>query len=388
MQTYLRKYGVQTTINFTLFEVDGVDLRIDAVDAGTDCNIRKDQGADATCDNDFADEGMGYSLVLTATEMEAAEITLYIVDTAVKVWLDEVLKIETYGNAAAQHAFDLDSATLQTEWADGGRLDLLLDEIHDETHSIAVTGSAMNQIAESNTLAVGVETTGTYEDTHIATGTEHVLTAAANEIDIYYQFDIGASGVPVSVHGSAWLQEGVPAGGDVIDAYAYDWTAPGWEKIASPALTGIVTAGPAESCSCTLLARHVGTGENVGLVRIRFQAAALEEGTTLNVDQIFVSYAESIAADIAALPTTAEVNAEIVDALNTDTYTEPVQGTPGATISLAQKLGYLYKNWRNRKATTETQEKLYNDDAAVVDHKSTLSDDGAIFSKTEIVTGP
>jgi len=32
-----------------------------------------------------------------------------------------------------------------------------------------------------------------------------------------------------------------------------------------------------------------------------------------------------------------EVNAEVVDALNTDTYAEPVQGAPGATISLAAK---------------------------------------------------
>ncbi|KKK55532.1 hypothetical protein LCGC14_3073590, partial [marine sediment metagenome] len=109
MQTYLRKYGVQTTLHFTLFEVDGVDFRVDAVDAGTDCSIMKDEGAEATCTNDFADEGTGYSLVLTATEMQAAEIMIYVVDTAAKVWLDEALKIETYGNASAMHAQDLDT---------------------------------------------------------------------------------------------------------------------------------------------------------------------------------------------------------------------------------------------------------------------------------------
>lgn len=42
---HLRKYGVETIINFELYEIDGVDLKVDAVDAGTDCNIRKDQGA-------------------------------------------------------------------------------------------------------------------------------------------------------------------------------------------------------------------------------------------------------------------------------------------------------------------------------------------------------
>lgn len=107
---HLRKYGVETIINFELYEVDGVDFRTDAADAGSDCTIRKDQGADTTCENDFVDEGLSYSLTITATEMEAKSITVYIVDSATKVWLDKVICIETYGNASAQHAFDLNTA--------------------------------------------------------------------------------------------------------------------------------------------------------------------------------------------------------------------------------------------------------------------------------------
>jgi len=107
---HLRKYGVETIINFELYEVDGVDLRTDAADAGSDCNIRKDQGADATCTNDFVDEGISYSITLTAGEMEAKCITLHIIDSATKAWLDKTIEIETYGNASAQHAFDLDTA--------------------------------------------------------------------------------------------------------------------------------------------------------------------------------------------------------------------------------------------------------------------------------------
>ena len=138
MQTYLRKYGVQTTLHFTLFEVDGVDFRVDAVDAGTDCSIMKDEGAEATCTNDFADEGTGYSLVVSATEMQAAEIMIYVVDTAAKVWLDEVLKIETYGNASAMHAMDLDTtvptvAEIQAEIEENGAS--LLDTIRDDLAS-------------------------------------------------------------------------------------------------------------------------------------------------------------------------------------------------------------------------------------------------------------
>lgn len=107
----LRKYGVAATIPFELYEVDGVDFRVDAIHAGGDSTRVKDGGAEQNTTNGFADEGKGYSITLTAGEMQAAEIVVYIVDqTATKVWLDKAITIETYGHASAQHAFDLDDA--------------------------------------------------------------------------------------------------------------------------------------------------------------------------------------------------------------------------------------------------------------------------------------
>lgn len=112
---FLRKYGVQATFNFDLFEVDRIDFRVDAAHASGDTKIMKDEGVEANTSNSFTDEGQGYSIVLTSTEMQAARIKVYIVDSATKVWLDTSIVIETYGNASAQHAFDLDTAsTAQT----------------------------------------------------------------------------------------------------------------------------------------------------------------------------------------------------------------------------------------------------------------------------------
>jgi len=82
------------------------------------------------------------------------------------------------------------------------------------------------------------------------------------------------------------------------------------------------------------------------------------------------------------------VNAEVVDALNVDTYTEPVQGAPGVNISLAAKIGHLYKAWRNKKTQTATEFKLFADDATTVDSKATVSDDGTTATIGEIATGP
>jgi|GEM_PF-2696827 len=113
MEAILRKYGESATINFSLFQVDGVDFRADAVHASGDSVIMKDEAAEANTTNAFTDEGSGYSIVLTATEMQAARVVVYLIDqTATKVWLDTSIIIETYGHASAQHAFDLDTANV------------------------------------------------------------------------------------------------------------------------------------------------------------------------------------------------------------------------------------------------------------------------------------
>jgi len=107
-----RKYGVATTIDFQLYDLTGVDLKTGATFAAGDIKIMKDEGAEANTTNTPTDEGRGYSITLTSTEMEAARIVIYAVDqSSPKVWLDTAIVIETYGNASAQHAFDLDTAT-------------------------------------------------------------------------------------------------------------------------------------------------------------------------------------------------------------------------------------------------------------------------------------
>lgn len=154
---HLRKYGVEAKINFELYEVDGVDFRVDAADAGSDCTIMKDEGAEATCTNDFVDEGMGYSLTLTSTEMQAARIVVYVVDSATKVWLDKAIVIETYGNASAQHAFDLATATVNIGGLAAASA-AKLDDILDGTGEVTLT---LENIVINNSSGVGVAITGT-----------------------------------------------------------------------------------------------------------------------------------------------------------------------------------------------------------------------------------
>jgi len=102
-QVILAEYGRAKTLSFDLYEVDGVDLAANETDGGSDCSVRLDEAAEGTCTNDFADEGVTYSLILTAAEMVAARVTVTIVDAATKQWLDKVIIIETYGHPSSQH---------------------------------------------------------------------------------------------------------------------------------------------------------------------------------------------------------------------------------------------------------------------------------------------
>jgi hypothetical protein len=83
----------------------------------------------------------------------------------------------------------------------------------------------------------------------------------------------------------------------------------------------------------------------------------------------------------------AQVNAEVVDALNVDTYAEPGQGAPAATTSLAAKINYLFKAWRNKVTQTTDTYTLFADNGTTADQKATITDDGATFTKGEVGTG-
>jgi len=96
-----------------------------------------------------------------------------------------------------------------------------------------------------------------------------------------------------------------------------------------------------------------------------------------------VSEINAVQSDIAALNnlSAAEVNAEVVDALATDTYAEPT-GVPPATATLAQKLGTLYMMSRNRVDVTASKKTFY-DDGNAAEFEKDLSDDGTIYSESE-----
>lgn len=331
---HLRKYGVETKINFELYEVDGVDLRIDAADAGSDCTVRKDQGADATCENDFVDEGLGYSLTLTATEMEAASITVYIIDSATKVWLDKVIVIETYGHASAQHALDLDDAVR------GGMTAL---------PNVAADAAGGLPISDAGELDL---------DTKLANTNE--ITAAR----------MGAL--------TDWINAGRLDA--ILDTIATD--AARLTAVRAAVLTDLIDGGRLDSLIDAIKERS----DNLP------DAPADDSGIDSQLAAIAAYIDTEITTIIDAITalnnlSTAQVNAEVVDALNVDTYAEPGQEAPPATTTLVKKISYLYKFLRNKITNDGTDIKIYNDAKDTVDQKASVSEADGTVTRDEFGSG-
>lgn len=116
MDLIQRKYGAAATIDgVTLITRAALDFKSNPALAAGDVQISKDGGAFAnitTLPIVTPAAGTSVQVSLSATEMQAARVVVRFIDqTGPKEWEDLVLVIETYGNASAQHKFDLDTAS-------------------------------------------------------------------------------------------------------------------------------------------------------------------------------------------------------------------------------------------------------------------------------------
>ena len=93
----LARFGIQETFYFPLIDRGTLDLAVSAdyTPAAADCRISKDGGSWAQATNTIADETEGWSITLTATEMQATRIHVNIIDAATKAVEDQSLVIHT-----------------------------------------------------------------------------------------------------------------------------------------------------------------------------------------------------------------------------------------------------------------------------------------------------
>ena len=121
MPAFKRKYATATTVYFPLIALGTVNFTSTATLTTADMKISIDGGAFTVQGTAIANLGSyGYSYTCTTGNLTGKIAVLVVISTAAtKVCEDTMIEIETYGNAAAQHVFDLSVAN-QTVIASAG----------------------------------------------------------------------------------------------------------------------------------------------------------------------------------------------------------------------------------------------------------------------------
>jgi len=113
-------------------------------------------------------------------------------------------------------------------------------------------------------------------------------------------------------------------------------------------------------------------------------AVKVDTAATL-VDTAEIGTAGAGLTNLGGMSTTmkAQVNTEVVDTLNTDTYAE-LASVPAATTTLRNMLQWLFMLGRNKMTQTATTKTLLADDTTTSVATSTVSDDGTTFTDGEM----
>lgn len=173
---------------------------------------------------------------------------------------------------------------LEAMFDGAGYADPFAPSTQQQVDNLAGSVSAINVGAVAFSLPVGSQV-GTFANTLGEDGITHDLSDAAGTLDAQYDFQVTPIGVPVQLKMVLRLA-GV---GDTVVVQARDFGGAVWDQIG--VINGKSTTA-LDTVIATLFARHVGSGADLGVVRIRFTGTGLTTAT-LFVDQLVVSYVTS-----------------------------------------------------------------------------------------------
>lgn len=345
----LQKYGTQCTILFPLVKAGSNNFAVsgDYTHASGDVKISKDGGAAATATNAPSAITMGngavWSLTLTATEMQAAEIVVTIIDAATKAVEDQAIVIHTHGNASAKIVADLSVANLAANVTQFGGTNATTSGGRPEVNLSHIAGSAVS--TSSAQLGVNVVnfggSAGTFASGRPEVNTSHIAGSAVSTTSAQIGVNV------VNAGGTAWGSGAITAA-----------------SIAAAALNGkgdwSTYAGGDTSGTTTLLTRLSATragyldnlsGGAVALASAlpaNFSALAITVGGSVTAgtvsDKTGYSLTQSFPSNFASLGINASGHVSRVTLCDTTTTNTDMRGTDGAALASAwtsTRAGYL-----------------------------------------------
>jgi hypothetical protein len=83
----------------------------------------------------------------------------------------------------------------------------------------------------------------------------------------------------------------------------------------------------------------------------------------------------------------ANINAEVVDVMKTDTIGQRSQAAPPAAPTFEEAVMYLYQRLRNKVTQTSTLQSMFDDAGTTTICKATVSEAGGTATKAEFISG-
>lgn len=317
------------------------------------------------------------------------------------------IRAEIDSNSTQLAAIVADTNELQTDWVNGGRLDLILDARASQTSvddlpTNAELATALGT-ADDATLAA-IAALETHGDSTWATATGFSTHSAADVWAVATRVLTAGTNIQLPSNGlvnvTTWTV-GITGNitGNLSGSVGSVTGAVGSVTGAVGSVTGNVGGNVTGSVGSVLGGINTTSGTITTLDALD-TAQDTQHGTTQTAiadlptnSELATALGTADDAVLAAISnlnniSAADVNAQVLDVLNVDTFAQPGQEAPAATTTLSKMIAYLYKAFRNKKTQTATDFSLFADDATTVDQKTTVSDDGTTFTQEEIGSGP
>lgn len=165
-----------------------------------------------------------------------------------------------------------------------GYLDDTAPSSRAQISSLSVGSGGISTTANSDTTITTGTPTLTYTSTQQLDGVYHEIAPSGSVIDMYYEFQIGGTGVPQSVEWDGYVQ----TNNDNLEAYFYNWGGASFEQVGTIAGTSGTTDQSLQFIATTA---HVGTGADLGKVRFRLASSGADVVTNLATDRVLCTYA-------------------------------------------------------------------------------------------------
>jgi hypothetical protein len=409
-------YGLPYTIVFPMLDADG-DLVTGATTPDAEISKNGDTAADCTNEStEIATNTGGYYLTLTGTELTTDVALIYAksatagMKTTVATLYPRKLPTVRAGTSASG---GVSTSTVVLD-ASASQID---DFYNGCIVSIVIDGASVPEVRMITDYVGSTQTCTVHADFTAAPDNTDPFTIYMTDVALMRNVNVSGwngtavasphtAGYPVVTvkDGTGTGEIDTTSGGVLVAAFAANSitaaaiadSAIDANTFAAGAITAAAIADGAIDAAGAITAAAIADG---AIDAATFAAGAITAAAiatdAIDNDAIAANAVTEIqsglatSASISALNnlSAAQVNAEVVDALATDTYAEPGQGSPAATTTLSAKINYLYKAWRNKSTATSSEYALYADDGTTKDHEATLADDGTTFTRGEISTG-